>query len=124
AIYRLMEDADPRVRQQAWHTIEDGGRPKEEAVAERLVALCRKEADPKVRKFAEVTLDQTLGRWRDRDMSVLRAAARPAARQRGKCDFCGESGVFVEYDFDTMIPAGQLPRAALKCDRCKTEGGV
>lgn len=118
AIYRLMEDADPRVRQQAWHTIEDGGKPGEEAVAERLIGLCRKEAAPKVRQFAEFTLDKTLGRWRERDMAALWAAGRPAVRQRGKCDFCGESEVFVEWDFDTMIPVGDLPRAARICDRC------
>src|SRR5437763_13258113 len=40
ALYRLMEDVDPRVRQQAWHTIEDGGKPGDEAAAERLEAIC------------------------------------------------------------------------------------
>src|SRR5258706_16113998 len=52
ALYRLMEDPGRQVRQAAWHTIEDGGKPADEAGSDLLEALCRKETDPKVKQFA------------------------------------------------------------------------
>jgi len=44
-----MQDPDPR----AWHTIEDGGTPRDEASRAILEQRFRAEPDPKVRKFAE-----------------------------------------------------------------------
>src|SRR5579862_5216449 len=52
-LYRLMQDPDPRVRRQAWHTIEDGGTPRDAASRASLEQRFRGETDPKVRKFAE-----------------------------------------------------------------------
>ena len=42
----------------------------------------------------------------------------PAIKQRGKCDFCGESGRFVSIEPATLIPSNGDYRAALICDRC------
>jgi hypothetical protein len=118
ALYRMMEDADARVRQAAWHTIEDGGKPGDEAGVELLERICRQEKDPKVKRFAEHTLDKVLGRRGEKDMALLWLAARPEVKMRGKCDFCAATDVFVERDFQTMIPMGNDTRPALTCAKC------
>src|SRR5262245_27922404 len=46
ALYRLMTDADPRVRLAAWHTLEDGGLPSDRTIFARLEELFTKETDP------------------------------------------------------------------------------
>jgi hypothetical protein len=118
AVYRMMSDTDRRVRYAAWHTLEDGGLPQDPDVFTNLEHLLQQEADPKVRKFAEYILADEIRRRNRQEIERLHALGRPVQRQRGKCDFCSERNVFVERDFDTMIPAGDLPRPALICDRC------
>ena len=122
ALFRMMEDADTRVRRAAWHTIEDGGKPKGEEDLARLERICRQETDPKVRKFAEFTLNKVFGANRNRDLAELWLAGKPEIKRRGKCDFCGETGVFVQLDLQTMIPTDTYPRAALICDACMKKG--
>jgi len=119
ALFRMMEDEDPRVRHRAWHTIEDGGKPTEEQAVTTLERICDKETDPKVRRFAEFTLDKVLGPRKERELALLKIAHIGPPRHRGKCDFCGETNVFVEMDLQTMIPNGAMPRAALICARCR-----
>ncbi len=114
ALYRMLEDADVRVRRAAWHTLEDGGRPDDPTLDTILQRVLQSETDPQVRRFAE----KVAGPRRDRELTVMRMAGRRAIKQRGKCDFCGESNVFVDYALDTMIPTDSLPRAALICERC------
>ncbi len=118
ALYRLMADADPRVRQQAWHTIEDGGKPSDAESAATLERLCKAEADPKIRKFAEITLDKVLGKRGEKELTEMWLAGRAPVKQRGKCDFCGDTDAFVTRDLQTMIPSGSQSRAALMCERC------
>ncbi|HLK60094.1 MAG TPA: HEAT repeat domain-containing protein [Chthonomonadaceae bacterium] len=118
ALYRMMQDSDPRVRQAAWHTIEDGGRPNDEAGERELERIYQAETHPKVKKFAELTLTKVLGPRRDKDMAALWLAGRPEIKQRGKCDFCGETDVFVTYERNTLIPAADTPRPALICEAC------
>jgi hypothetical protein len=118
ALYRMMEDEDSRVRQAAWHTIEDGGKPGDEAGELRLERLCDTEQDPRVRKFAEATL-RKIGCNRKERLKVLdRLAVVRPVRRRDKCDFCGGTDLLVEIDPQTMIPADPYPRAALICDAC------
>jgi len=114
ALYRLLEDEDVEVRRAAWHTLEDGGRPddpKLDAIVER---VSKTETDRTVLRF----IQQIGGVRRDREMALARLAGRPQTKQRGRCDFCGESNVPVDRDLETMIPTGDLPRAALICERC------
>lgn len=118
ALYRMMEDDDWRVRRAAWHTLEDGGLPKDEAAFARLETLYNRERDSKVRKFAHSILGKELEARKAREKALLYLQARPAVRKRGKCDFCGATEVFVDYQLDTLIPTNGLPRAALICDRC------
>jgi hypothetical protein len=122
ALFRMMEDSEPRVRQQAWHTIEDGGKPTDEEAITTLERICANETDGKVRRFAELTLDKVLGPRKHQELARLKIAHIEAPKERGKCDFCGETGVFVELDLQTMIPNGAMPRAARICARCQQAG--
>ncbi|MES4793204.1 MAG: hypothetical protein C4321_09730, partial [Chloroflexota bacterium] len=53
ALYRLLEDPDPRVRRQAWYTLEDGGRPDDPALEAILERALASEADSSVRSMIE-----------------------------------------------------------------------
>lgn len=114
ALYRMLEDPDVRVRRAAWHTLEDGGRPEDPLLDAILDRVLRNETDPQVRAFAR----KVAGPRQDKELLLAKLAARPAPRQRGRCDFCGEPDVFVDRDLDTMIPTADLPRPALVCERC------
>lgn len=118
ALFRMMEDADPRVRHASWHTIEDGGKPSAPEEIATLERICAAETDPKIRRFAEQTLDKVLGPRKAKELAMLKTAHLQAPKQRGKCDFCGRTDVFVERDLETMIPDGALPRAAWICAAC------
>ena len=63
-----------RVRQQAWHTIEDGGKPNTSEAIATLERLCASETDPKVRRFAELTMDKVLGSRHQQEMPALKVA--------------------------------------------------
>ncbi|HEY1427117.1 MAG TPA: HEAT repeat domain-containing protein [Caulobacteraceae bacterium] len=119
AVLALMADADPRVRFAAWHTLEDGGVPREPGVLGRLEAALEGEGDPKVRGMANLVLGPLIA---ERDRGQLARMRRPEFQQKGKCDFCGERGVPVREDFETRIPTGGFPRAALVCRSCAASG--
>lgn len=114
SLYRLLEDPDVRVRRAAWHTLEDGGRPDDPALDAILDRALENETDAQVLRFVR----HLAGPRRDRERVIARAMGRPAPKQRGRCDFCGERGVEVERDLETMIPTADLPRAAWICTRC------
>ncbi len=122
ALYRMMEDKDARVRQAAWHTLEDGGLPKDEATLERLGQLHAREADPKVRRFAETIVGEALKLRQRREVQRQELLSRAAHLQRGRCDFCGQAGVPVEPDFETPIAAKGQTRPALICPQCRKGG--
>jgi hypothetical protein len=115
ALTRMLEDPDVRVRRAAWHTLEDGGRPEDPNLDAILERVLHSETDKQVRRFAE----KVAGPRRDKELAVMRLAGRGEVRRRGKCDFCGESDVFVDFELNTMIPSdGGMPRAALICQHC------
>jgi hypothetical protein len=118
AIYRMMTDSDRRVRQAAWHTLEDGGLPKNAEEISRLEEIYLAEPDVKVRHFAEHILKPAVTDRVQREMALLHAAARPAARKRGRCDFCGIENTNVDFETNTHIPSGSGYRPAMICDRC------
>jgi hypothetical protein len=119
AIFRMLEDDDKRVRQQAWHTLEDGGKPSDPAAFDFLIGVLRRETDPKVKRFAEETMRKIgLAEREKQEDALLWLAAKPAMRERGKCDFCGATSVLVDRDLQTMIPTGQIHRVAWICDVC------
>ena len=120
AIFRLMEDDDPRVRQAAWHTWEDGGLPTEAEALTHMEQIYQRERDSKVRKFAEFLLRDTRAARARQERTWLHLAARPNP-QRGKCDFCGAQEVPVVRALDTAIPTAGAARAAWICERCAKE---
>jgi hypothetical protein len=115
ALLRLMQDAEPKVRAQAWHALEDGGVPPGDEVLDRLQAIQAGEADRSVRAMIEHAFGPVLAHKERRELAAMR---RRASRERGKCDFCGARNVFVERDYDTMIPTSGLSRPALICEAC------
>lgn len=118
ALFRMMTDEDPRVRQQAWHALEDGGLPNEPEAMARLEQLYAQEADEKVRKFAWTLIGKAVRERQAHERVRQNLSTKPAPKQRGKCDFCGENNVPVVRDLSTTIPTNGLPRAAWICDRC------
>jgi hypothetical protein len=118
AVFRMMKDEDSRVRFAAWHTWEDGGLPNDPAAFATMEQIFQHERDPKVRRFAESLIGKELAERKRREMTHLHLASKPTAKQRGKCDFCGESDVWVTRDLNTTIPTAGLPRAAWVCERC------
>jgi hypothetical protein len=119
ALYRMLEDPDRRVRRQAWHTLDDGGRPDDPAFRPILERVLREETDPQVRRIAE-----TLARPFERqERASAHGAAQAAARQRGRCDFCAAANVPVEWDPQTLIPTSGGSRVALICEACARSGG-
>jgi hypothetical protein len=117
AVLGLMADADPRVRFAAWHTLEDGGVPREDGVLERLQTALGGETDPKVRGIAELAIGPLIA---ERERAELDRMRRLEFAVRGKCDFCGERDAPVRQDLDTRVPTAGLSRPALVCRTCAT----
>ena len=119
ALYRLMEDPDAKVRRAAWHTLLDGGYPKEDA---RMEVILRRalagETDKGVRNHAEAFARPLRERERFLEKVQDRAMAGRSYRERGKCDFCGESDRPVRRDFDNPLAFGGEARPALLCEAC------
>ena len=119
ALYRMMEDPHPKVRRDAWHTLEDGGYPEDDA---RMDAILDKamagETDKSVRgfvaKFAKPRLEreQFISRVRDRTLGLSDYDTK------GKCDFCGQSDRLVKRDYDTPLSFNGESRSAMVCEEC------
>src|SRR5580700_6448036 len=60
ATYRMMKDSDRRVRQAAWHTLEDGGLPNSTEEITRLEEIYLAEPDAKVKLFAGKILNPAI----------------------------------------------------------------
>lgn len=112
AVLRMMEDDDRRVRQQAWHTWEDGGLPNDPTLFARMEQIYQREKDGKVRAFAHTIIGQRLAEQNQCEMTRLHLTTQPT--QRGKCDFCGANSVAVTRDLDTVIGN----RLAWICKEC------
>ena len=55
ALYRMMEDPEAKVRWAAWHTLEDGGYPENDARMDAILSRAIEgEADKAVRGFVEM----------------------------------------------------------------------
>ena len=57
-----------------------------------------KETDEKICRFAQWIIGGALRERDQREWTRQQLAARPAPKQRGKCDFCGMRDVFFERD--------------------------
>ncbi|MCZ6633776.1 MAG: HEAT repeat domain-containing protein [bacterium] len=115
ALYRLMEDPDPKVRDRAFHTLEDGGIPNDlqiDAILER--ALQSKTDGNMIREH----IPKYVRAHKHKERTKFAIAARSEYNQTGKCDFCGQTNVKVKTDFDTEIPESGHMRFALICESC------
>ena len=119
ALYRLMEDPDPRVRKAAWHTLQDGGYPKGNA---RLDAILKRAVESETDKGVRSFIAEFARPLREREQFLEkvqdRAMARPLYGERGKCDFCGEPDLPVRRDYGNPLPVGGEARPALLCEVC------
>jgi len=116
AVYRLMEDADARVRWAAWHTLEDGGCPTDPTLDDIFARAVRNETDEQVRRFVEMF---AVPRRQEQDEIAFQRAQRSLFAQRGKCDFCAATDVPVKTDYETEIDTGQkTARFARICKLC------
>jgi HEAT repeat protein len=118
ALYRLLEDPEPRVRRAAWHTLDDGGRPDDPKLDAVIARALRGDPDEKVRGYAR----KFAGSRQEGERAAQDLAARPVPRTRGRCDFCGRDNIPIERDLTTMIPSAAAPRPALICERCARAG--
>jgi hypothetical protein len=114
ALYRMMEDENFRVRRQAWHTMEDGGRPDDPRLEEIINRRLEVETDKGVLAFVK----QFAGNYRQREDIEIKAAGCSDYTLTGKCDFCGKSNTKVKRDLETTIPDRGETRAALVCENC------
>lgn len=118
AIFRMMEDPDARVRQAAWHTLEDGGVPDDprlDPIFERAVA---NETNRVIRRFVAEFAEPRL-RAKQLVEQTRHERSSTLFTQRGKCDFCGETNVPVKPDYETEIGSSAAGRRlALICEPC------
>ena len=112
ALYRMLEDDDIEVRRNAWHTLEDGGRPDDPKLDAIFARAEANETDRQVRNF----LKQLGGSRKEREDLKERLSQRDEFNRRDKCDFCGQSGVAVKTDYETEIDG----RLGLICKECAT----
>ncbi len=117
AVFRMMEDPEPKVRFAAWHTWEDGGLPSDPTALAQMEAIYAREQNPKVRRFAHGILGATLAERQQQELARMHQATKPVG-QRGKCDFCGESDVLVMQDLSTTLTSNGALRAAWICPQC------
>jgi hypothetical protein len=117
ALFALMEDKDAEVRARArilWHTLEDGGVPEDPRMEEIFQRAREGETDKRVLGFLKALQKENL---QHKERTMLKIAARPAFDQKGKCDFCGDTGP-VKTDYDTEIPHEGHIRFARVCEGC------
>lgn len=116
ALYRLMQDADVRVRRAAWHTLEDGGCPDDPALMPIFERAVASERDSQVRRFVERFAAPALS---ERSRQEAQRAAYTPFQAYGRCDFCGENGRRVRTDYDTELNgSGGSTRLAQVCQQC------
>ena len=114
ALFRMLEDADVRVRRTAWHTLEDGGKPDDPVLDEIMDRADKTETDPQIRTYIRMFH----GPRKRKEELVLKLSMKSEFDKRGKCDFCGRSDVPVKQDFETEIPDGGQLRLSLICKDC------
>ena len=88
-----------RVRQAAWHTLEDGGRPNDSKLYLIMVELANTETNPKLKQRA-TELVQAVQIMEDKKQDL---SGRRHHYFMGKCDWCGDSIAKVCQLYDSEL---------------------
>lgn len=114
ALYKGMVDPDLRVRRAAWHTLDDGGNPKDPRLEPLLQKIAKTETDTTLRQRARNLIKQS-EQTEEQKNELL---AQKKHTFSGRCDWCGTSNVSVSYDYETEFETNGTKRFALVCEDC------
>ena len=117
-----LQDSDLKVRQAAWHTLEEnhGGRRDDPKLYSILVEIAETEVSPKLRQKANDIVKK------DRiKAQTIEEKKQDLSGQRhhyfvGKCDWCSDSATDVSYLY-SEIEIGGISRLAQACDECRSD---
>ncbi|HIB91875.1 TPA: hypothetical protein EYO57_32600 [Candidatus Poribacteria bacterium] len=117
ALYRGLQDRALKVRQAAWHTLEDGGRPNDSKLYLIMVELTNTETNPKLKQQATKLVQA---------VQIVEDKKQDLSGQRhhyftGKCDWCGDSIAKVCQLYDSELEIEGTVRLAQVCDGCQSE---
>ena len=117
ALYRGLQDRNLNVRQAAWHTLEDGGRPNDPELDSAMVEIANTETDPKLKQKATKLVEAAkMVEYKKQDLSVQRHHYFT-----GKCDWCGNSIAKVCQLYDSELEIGGTARLAQIYADCQNE---
>jgi len=118
ALYRGLQDPDLKVRQAAWHTLDDGGRPDDPKLRTVFEQIAQTETDAKLRQRAAALVQSA----QKIQVEMAERIGQKAHYFRGKCDWCGAVNVLVTYVYDTEIEIeSALGRLGQVCEVCERE---
>ena len=119
ALYCGLQDSDLKVRQAAWHTLEEnhGGRRDDPKLYPIMVEIAETEVDPKLRQSANSIIKK---------VQTVEEKKQDLLGQRhhyftGKCDWCGDSTAKVCQLYDSKLEIEGTVRLAQVCDDCQSE---
>ena len=119
ALYRGLQDSDLKVRQAAWHTLEEnhGGGRDDPKLYPIMVEIAETEVDPKLRQSANSIIKK---------VQTVEEKKQDLLDQRhhyftGKCDWCGDSTAKVCQLYDSKLEIEGTVRLAQVCDDCQSE---
>jgi hypothetical protein len=126
ALYRGLQDIDLKVRQAAWHTLEEnhGGRPNGPKLYPLMVAISKTEENPKLRQKAKSIVRKAQSQKQNIEDKKHDLLGKRSNYFQGKCDWCGDSSAEVDYLYDSEIQIGATVRLAQACDTCRSEYGL
>lgn len=123
ALFRLMEDPDDKVRQAAWHTLEDGGIP-DDPILDEIFARAVKNLDNEPDRLVRLLIEEfAVPRIAEQERINFDRERFSVAKYNkvGKCDFCGQSSIKVRNNFETeLVLSNGETRLSLICERCES----
>ena len=126
ALYSGLQDIDLKVRQAAWHTLEEnhGGRPNDPKRYPLMVEISKTEVNPKLRQNAKSIVRNAQSQKQNIEDKKHDLLGKRSNYFQGKCDWCGDSSAEVDFLYDSEIQIGTTVRLAQACDTCRSEYGL
>ena len=118
-----LQDIDLKVRQSAWHTLEEnhGGRPNDPKLYPLMVEISKTEVDPKLRQNAKSIARNTQSQKQNIEDKKHDLLGKRSNYFQGKCDWCGNSIAKVCHLYDSELEIGGTARLAQICADCQNE---